>query len=213
MNPPQPPLTDEQARRLLARAAQIDARLDTPTGLEDLRAAALEAGISPLAFDSALRELSPTATKAPISPWRTLRQNLLAAGAFTLILKAIFRPIVWLGMGDLARTLGILVAVGVGIHIADRLGGRWVRTGLIALGAGQTVLFLFKLAGIASSGAHILNWAVLGTGLLAAFAGAHFSRRAAPPVSTDGIATSPSLPDSTEPPPPGGFGFALLSHA
>lgn len=213
MNPARPPLTDELARRLLARAAEIDARLDTPTGLEELRAAALEAGISPLAFDSALRELSPAATPIPISRWRTVRQNLIAAGAFTLILKAIFRPIVWLGMGDLARTLGILVAVGAGILIADRLGGRWVRTGLIALGAGQTVLFLFKLAGIASSGAHVLTWAVLGTGLLAAFAGAHFSRPAAPPASPDGIATSPSLPDSGEPPPPHRFGFALPSHA
>jgi hypothetical protein len=50
-------LSDEDARRLLARASEIDSAQSAELPLTDLRQASLEAGIAPNAFEQALVEL------------------------------------------------------------------------------------------------------------------------------------------------------------
>ncbi|HSK21486.1 MAG TPA: hypothetical protein VK912_20190 [Longimicrobiales bacterium] len=49
------PLSEEQVRQIMARAAELDAR-DVAPGLNDVRAAALEAGIAPHAIERAIAE-------------------------------------------------------------------------------------------------------------------------------------------------------------
>src|SRR5688572_21211820 len=49
-------VTEHEAHRLLARAAEIDALHGTSTSLDELQAVAAEVGISPRAFDQAVRE-------------------------------------------------------------------------------------------------------------------------------------------------------------
>lgn len=56
-------LPDDLAQRLLARAGELDAQ-GTGSSIAQLRQAALEAGISPIAFDAALRELWPEVARA-----------------------------------------------------------------------------------------------------------------------------------------------------
>ena len=51
-------VTDETARRLLARAIEIDSRRAAETSLADLWRVADEAGISRTAFDTAVREMA-----------------------------------------------------------------------------------------------------------------------------------------------------------
>ncbi len=180
-----PPLTDEAARALLARAVELDAHLGSAVSVSELRAAALEAGISAVAFDAAVAERQQRAAAVPSrSAWRLLRQNLLAGGAFWLILELILRPAVWLNAAAPVRTLGMLLATAAGIRIADRLDARVVRQLLIALGAGQAVLFVFELAGITGAGTNVLTWAVTCTGVVAALAESYQGRRALPPKDT-----------------------------
>jgi hypothetical protein len=50
-------LSDDVARRLLARASEIDSDHSAELTLADLRQASLEAGIAPIAFEQALIEL------------------------------------------------------------------------------------------------------------------------------------------------------------
>src|SRR5687767_8850600 len=54
-------LTDQQARKLLERAIQLDARRAGDTTLAELRKVAQELNISPAAFSDALRELETKA--------------------------------------------------------------------------------------------------------------------------------------------------------
>jgi hypothetical protein len=59
-------LAEPAAARLLERASQLDAAERSGSAIEDLRAAATEAGISTRAFDAALAELKDTPT--PVVP-------------------------------------------------------------------------------------------------------------------------------------------------
>ena len=63
-------LAEPAAARLLERASQLDAAERSGSAIEDLRAAATEAGISTRAFDAALAELkdTPTPTPTPVAP-------------------------------------------------------------------------------------------------------------------------------------------------
>jgi len=178
-----PPLSEAAARRLLARAVELDAQVGSAASLDQLRAAALEAGISAAAFEAAVAEqaASPMATP-PRTPWRILRQNLLAGVAFWLTLELMVRPAIWLNAAAPVRTLGELLAMAAGIRIADRLDASLVRNFLIALGAGQAVLFVFHLAGIQAAGANVLTWAVTSTGFVATLAASYFRGRQEPPL-------------------------------
>ena len=80
-------LPTQVSERLLARAAELDAALNGGTELAKLRAAALEAGISSSAFDTALEELRG-AGQAPAaqSPRRRPRVATFVLGVCTLLL-------------------------------------------------------------------------------------------------------------------------------
>lgn len=61
-------ISDDAARQLLARAAEIDRHQSQLSSIDAVRAAAEEAGISPAAFDSAVREFHETApTVSPVT--------------------------------------------------------------------------------------------------------------------------------------------------
>jgi TonB family protein len=57
-------LQDEAAQRLLRRAGELDAQARTTTSVEQLRQAAVEAGISEQAFEAALAEMQLGAARA-----------------------------------------------------------------------------------------------------------------------------------------------------
>ena len=86
---------DEEARRLLARAAEIESAQSADLSLSQLREAALEAGIAPHAFEQAVVEFDKppaTAVSEPPKPAPKLRSR--------------FRTILF----DSARTVGIVLA-------------------------------------------------------------------------------------------------------
>jgi hypothetical protein len=182
---PDTPLTEAQARDLLARAAEIDTTISPQTQLAELRKAALEAGIHPRAFDRAAREMLTALQGAKPSLWSQVRQNLIGAGLFWVTLTAIVQPLIWDHISEPGRTLGLLIACFGGIQMADRLGARLVRNALIAVTAGQLVLFGFSFAELPSIGANVLTWVAFLTGVLATTATAAYSwkdRRLSPPA-------------------------------
>lgn len=84
-------LPDAEAARLLARASEIDAAGGPGRSLDELRSAALEAGISSRAFDAAVGELrdgqQPAAlvrARAPASQWRRF-SKVLSFWALTIV--------------------------------------------------------------------------------------------------------------------------------
>ena len=80
-------LTDQVAHRILARAAELDAAQKAAVDVANLRAAAVEAGISPSAFDSALDEVQGGQHRPATPPRRRrtrIRMLLLAAPVFML---------------------------------------------------------------------------------------------------------------------------------
>ena len=84
---------DQEARRLLARAAEIESAQSTDLSLSQLREAALEAGIAPNAFEQAVAELGATpAAVEPAEPVAKLRSR--------------FRKVLF----ESARTVGIVLA-------------------------------------------------------------------------------------------------------
>ena len=63
-------LPEEAARRLLARASELEAARGAELSVAELRDAAREAGIAPSAFEQALAELrarGPAATAGPVA--------------------------------------------------------------------------------------------------------------------------------------------------
>lgn len=79
-------LTDQMAQRILARAAELDAAQKAAVEVANLRAAAVEAGISSSAFDSALDEIQGDA-QPPAAPSRRRgpRSRALILGASVLV--------------------------------------------------------------------------------------------------------------------------------
>lgn len=74
-------LPDDEARRLLARATEIESAQSAGLSLAEIREAALEAGIAPNAFEQALAELGdrgPVAESEPAEPAPTLRSRFTA---------------------------------------------------------------------------------------------------------------------------------------
>jgi hypothetical protein len=61
----EPWLSDDDARRLIARAAELDALQRSSVSVEELRTVAQEAGISAEAFGRALKELKSGALRSP----------------------------------------------------------------------------------------------------------------------------------------------------
>jgi hypothetical protein len=81
------PLSEAVAKRILARAAELDASERTGVSVRDLRTAAAEAGISERALDRAISEIAsapdPAATTA--RP-RKSKKGLIAVAAVVVIL-------------------------------------------------------------------------------------------------------------------------------
>ena len=188
MSDPPRPLSDATARRLLARAVELDAQLGSGLTLPEHRRAALEAGIDAHAFDAAVAEHAPMAVTPADRPLRAialdaLRRNALAAGGFVVFLVASTQPSRWLGEVPMLHRLGMLLAILGGIRLAHRLRGTLVRDGLIAIGAAQAVVFVLLLAGARLAELNMLNWGTFLTGVLATLC-MRLSQRAsgAPPV-------------------------------
>lgn len=82
-------LTDESAREILRRAAEIDLKRSAITSAADLRQVAIDAGISPGAVDAALDEWRQRTRAAALSsftqPARP-RRNVPALTAFVAVL-------------------------------------------------------------------------------------------------------------------------------
>lgn len=78
-------ITDDDARKILARAAEIDRHQSQLSSIDSVRAAAEEAGISPSAFDAAVRELDETASPARAVTRRRVIVGAVAVAVGTLI--------------------------------------------------------------------------------------------------------------------------------
>ena len=169
MDPKKPSLPEAEAQRVLARAAEIDAHGGPSVPLERLRLAALEAGLSPAAFEAALTEVHETQLSPPsaASPWPRLARYaaaIVGAGVVLVTGAALLNPVesAWL-----VRKLLDPVALGIGAALAMRfrvrplaivLGGLAVATGaefLMDLWAGQPAIrgaephFGLMIAGVA----------------------------------------------------------------
>jgi hypothetical protein len=162
-------LSEAQAQRLLARAAELDAQLGAPVPLERLRLAAHEAGLSAAAFDAALAELraaGPDPVRESNNTWpRIARYAAALVGAGTLVVGGAM--ILNDSNADwLVRKLFDPLALGLGAALAMRfrarpfamvLGGLAVATGaefLMDMRAGEPAIrgaaphFALLIAGI-----------------------------------------------------------------
>lgn len=90
-----PGFGDAEARRIIARAAEIDAQRSQSLDATALREIAAEAGISTAAVDQAIREhLAPAAPSAPRRSWASAHRGLLISIGliFALLLARAFFP-------------------------------------------------------------------------------------------------------------------------
>lgn len=78
-----PGLSDEKARQILGRAAELDRKAAESVSVETLRSAAQEAGISPASFEAALREEENR--DIPASSQTISRRKVLGAAAGVLV--------------------------------------------------------------------------------------------------------------------------------
>jgi hypothetical protein len=83
-------VSEDKARQILERAAQIDGRQANLTSIEALRSAAREAGIAPQAFDAAVRELQDAPLAADTRFTRRRLLTLGAVGATAVLLGVAF---------------------------------------------------------------------------------------------------------------------------
>jgi hypothetical protein len=85
---------DDEAKRIMERAAEIDAENGQRLNLTALRQIAAEAGISPLAIDQAIQEHQ--AAPSPPVPWLKRHHTwlLIAASVAGLLLYVFLRRLV-----------------------------------------------------------------------------------------------------------------------
>jgi hypothetical protein len=155
-NGDQTPISDDVARRILERAAEIDRgrseaddrREDAQLTVAELRQAATEAGISKEAFEAALEQVNATEPSAPTSrPGRLSRLKSVVAwsggvgGGIGMSAGVIARL---LSFGTSATAVSFGVATGATIYLAlrHRPGGRVAQFVVSAI-----VLWLYLLAG------------------------------------------------------------------
>jgi hypothetical protein len=154
MDKRKPSLPEAEAQRVLARAAELDAQTGPRVPLERLRLAALEAGLSPEAFEAALtevREAQPAPSK-PDRAWPLFARctgAIVGSGIVLVAGASILNPTesAWL-----VRKLLDPVALSIGAALAMRfkvrplalvLGGLAVATGaefLMDLWAGRPAI-------------------------------------------------------------------------
>lgn len=83
-------INDDTARKILARAAEIDRHQSQLSSIDAVRAAAEEAGIAPSAFDAAVREFNETATPTPALTRRRVIVGAVAVAVGTLVALRLF---------------------------------------------------------------------------------------------------------------------------
>ena len=169
MDHTQPSLSESEAQRVLARAAEIDAQGGPSVPLERLRLAALEAGLTPAAFEAALAEVREAriAPLPPANPWPRLARYAGAIVGTGVVLVAGASVLNDVESAWLVRKLLDPVALGLGAALAMRfkvrplailLGGLAVATGaefLMDMWAGQPAIrgaephFGLMIAGVA----------------------------------------------------------------
>ena len=211
-------LSDDAAHRLLARAIELDHSREAQTLVADLRAVALEEGISAEAFDAAVKELGapPIAGGDRIHhnqaqergffgrTWNRLRGPDRAAATIgdAIVSNAIGAALFWIcaflltrvtiGFGWQAMEITILFACAVGIGIAHRLRARLVEIGLMGMVAFQAAeLAMHLMYGIRAVQGAPTHFAVIIAGTLGAMIGwVSQRRRTNPPAGESAAATA-----------------------
>lgn len=159
-------LPEESWQRILARAAELDAREGATLPVGELRRAALEAGISATAFDRALEELpaEPRAPKAGLL--HAIARPAVTLGAFWGSLAILARAAFFMGAGWQVRAGVNLVALAIGIAVGRRIGARRTAIYLLGVAASQGALLLVRLVwGAASAQGTAINWLALAAGV------------------------------------------------
>jgi hypothetical protein len=197
------PLPEQVWRNVLARAAELDATDGTTLPVEELRRAALEAGISESAFERALQEV-PNESAVPEARAGMLKRLVgptAAVGAFWASLSVLARAAFFMGAGWEVRAGVNLAALAIGIAVGKRLGARRTTAILAGVAASQGALLLIHLIwGIQSAQGLPVNWlamvAGVGGALLATLRAPTPGHGSAPPNALPPIHTDQSgLPE------------------
>lgn len=200
-------MSEEVWRSVLARAAELDATDGTTLSVDDLRRAALEAGITPSAFERALLEvtsgLAAPTKRRPILT--TLMPPVAAVGAFWGSLSVLARAAFFLGAGWQLRAGVNLAALAIGIAVGKRLGARRTTALLSGLAASQGALLLVHLIwGIQSAQGAAINWLALAAGvggaLLATLRAPRLDRESTPPERPTPAEVTGDLPNAPDSP-------------
>jgi len=161
-NPDRGILSEEKASLVLERATQIEAQGAGEVGIDDLRRAALDAGIKPAAFERALAEVQSTSAApvvetpraSPTAPQDPLPSGLGAVAragvlgimgstlaGFAYLLDGVFE----IGMepaGIFSLILAAFLVVGLAVDAVKKRGVRDFMADLAPFWAGLTMIFM-----------------------------------------------------------------------
>jgi hypothetical protein len=155
MNPDPSRITEDTAALVLERAAELDASHGREVLVKDLREAALEAGISPAAFERALGELASALDEprehpdrplsevgdSPANPW-SHRMRVLAGGLSLGLLAVVLNGVIG-GAGIMfAFLLGLFAAIGLMLERKGKSGVLDFEVDLLMLWIGLTLLVI-----------------------------------------------------------------------
>lgn len=160
-SPTEPMVPEEQARRILALAAEFDSRDGVTVPLSQLREIAQEAGISSAALERAIESITHPSPRgllrrfwnritswlnvSPLGPLSALTINVLAfAGAFTLV--SFSTRLASLLGGHWVVTYGlIIIATLAGLGMAVRTRARLTAALLAIVAAAQLAVYPIRL--------------------------------------------------------------------
>lgn len=179
--------------------------------MNDLRVAAIEAGIHPDAFDRAAAEIASVrrvdegGVIGPPSRWAPVVDNLKAVLAFWVVLTILTRLGHLLPEHWMVSPIRNILACGVGVWVAIRLRAAVVRVALTGMASALMALFaVHAVFGIQSAKGGPTQVAVLIAGLLGAGAVALLSRRSSV-ESHRGPASGASIADAMRTAPTAGL--------
>ncbi len=169
---------EDVAHRILARAAEIEAREDSSVSLTRLREIAGEAGIAPAALERAVEEvLHPPQTRfqrawsrlaawfaaaSPVNAVAALTTNVLAFATAWLIARAATRVAVLVGGGWIVSNGMLVLATLAGVGLAVRVRARLTAVLLAILAAAQLAEYpLHLIYGIGVVQGAATKWALL----------------------------------------------------
>lgn len=158
---PERRLSEQEARRLLERVIELDAKRAGETSLEELRRVAQELNLSTVAFDQALTELNSGALATPPPPPTEREQS----GRYTKWVRtaaialggAFFAPASGLAANDIEAWIVVLIAASAALTLYHRVRKTpkafWAD--VLALWAGSILYYLNAGGGIGPSGSSI----------------------------------------------------------